>query len=79
MIYTIKQWLHQRKLKKRRKQVIDTMAKYPEGATLQTIAIEAGLDIRTTQAIVTVLMKKGLVLTSYQNNGKLWRAANEIV
>ena len=79
MIYIIKQWLHQRKLKKRRKQVIDAMAKHPEGATLQTIAIEAGLNIRTTQAIVTVLMKKGLVLTSYQNNGKLWRVTNEIV
>ena len=79
MIYTIKQWLHQRKLKKRRKQVVDAMAKHPEGATLQTIAIEAGLDIRTTQAIMVVLMKKGLVLTSYQNNGKLWRVANEIV
>ena len=67
MIYTIKQWLHQKKLQKRRKQVIDAMAKHPEGATLQTIAVEAGLDVRTTQAIVTVLMKKGLVLTSYQN------------
>lgn len=55
------------------------MAKHPEGATLQTIAIEASLDIRTTQAIVVVLMKKGLVLTSYQNNGKLWRVANEII
>ena len=45
MIYTIKQWLHQRKLKKRRKQVIDAMAKYPEGATLRTIASESGFDI----------------------------------
>lgn len=76
MIYTIKQWLHKRKLKKHRKQVIDAMAKYPKGATLQTIAVAAGLDIRTTQAIVTVLMKKGLVLTSYQNNGKFWRIVN---
>ena len=79
MIYTIKQWLHQRKLKKRRKQVIDAMAKHPEGATLQTIAVEAGLDIRTTQAIVTVLMKQGLILTSYQNNSKIWRIVNGII
>ena len=79
MIYAIKQWLHKRKLQKHKKQVIDAMAKYPEGATLHTIAVEAGLDIRTTQAIITVLMKKGLILTSYQNNGKLWRVANEII
>ncbi len=79
MLHSIQFWFYERKLRKRRRQVIDAMAKHPEGATLQTIAVEAGLDIRTTQAIVTVLMKQGLILTSYQNNGKIWRIVNGII
>ena len=79
MLHSIQFWFYERKLRKLRRQVIDAMAKHPEGATLQTIAVEAGLDIRTTQAIVTVLMKQGLILTSYQNNSKIWRIVNGII
>lgn len=41
--------------------------------TLQEIAVKTNQDIRTTQAILTVLKKNGKVESIYTKNGKLWR------
>mgnify|MGYP003293512216 FL=1 len=41
--------------------------------TLQDIAIKTNQDVRTTQAILTVLKRYGKVESSYTEKGKLWR------
>lgn len=41
--------------------------------TLQDIAVKTNQDIRTTQAIVTVLKKYGKIESIYTEQGKLWR------
>ena len=41
--------------------------------TLQDIAIKTNQDVRTTQAILTVLKRYDKVESSYTEKGKLWR------
>lgn len=41
--------------------------------TLQDIAVKANQDIRTTQAILTVLKRYSKVESVYTEQGKLWR------
>jgi Fe2+ or Zn2+ uptake regulation protein len=41
--------------------------------TLQDIAVKTNQDIRTTQAILTVLKKYGKIKSIYTEQGKLWR------
>lgn len=41
--------------------------------TLQDIAVKTNQDIRTTQAILTVLKKYGKIESIYTKQGKLWR------
>lgn len=41
--------------------------------TLQDIAAKTNQDIRTTQAILTVLKKYGKIESIYAEQGKLWR------
>lgn len=44
------------------------------GLTLQEIALKTNQDIRTTQAILTVLKRYGKIESEYTQQGKLWRA-----
>ena len=41
--------------------------------TLQDIAVKTNQDIRTTQAILTVLKRYGKIESVYTEQGKLWR------
>lgn len=41
--------------------------------TLQDIAVKANQDIRTTQAILTILKRYGKVESIYTEQGKLWK------
>jgi Fe2+ or Zn2+ uptake regulation protein len=41
--------------------------------TLQDIAVKTNQDIRTTQAILTVLKKYGKIESLYVEQSKLWR------
>ena len=41
--------------------------------TLQDIAIKTNQDVKTTQAILTVLKRYGKVESFYTEKGKLWR------
>lgn len=44
-----------------------------DSLTLQDIAVKTNQDIRTTQAILTVLQKYGKIESIYTERGKLWR------
>lgn len=44
-----------------------------DNLTLQDIAVKTNQDIRTTQAILTVLKKYGKIESIYIEQGKLWR------
>ena len=47
-----------------------------DNLTLQDIAVKTNQDIRTTQAILTVLQKCGKIESIYTEQGKLWRAVS---
>lgn len=47
-----------------------------DNLTLQDIAVKTNQDIRTTQAILTVLQKYGKIESIYTEQGKLWRAVS---
>ena len=47
-----------------------------DNLTLQDIAVKTNQDIRTTQAILTVLKKYGKIESIYTKQGKLWRAVS---
>lgn len=61
------------KITARREAVLLVVAQH-NGLTLQEIAIKTNQDIRTTQAILTVLKKYGKIESEYTQQGKLWRA-----
>lgn len=47
-----------------------------DNLTLQDIAIKTNQNVRTTQAILTVLQKYGKIESIYTEQGKLWRAVS---
>lgn len=47
-----------------------------DNLTLQDIAVKTNQDVRTTQAILTVLQKYGKIESIYTEQGKLWRAVS---
>ena len=61
------------KIAARREAVLLVVTQH-NGLTLQEIAIKTNQDIRTTQAILTVLKKYGKIESEYTQQGKLWRA-----
>jgi len=61
------------KVTARREAVLLVVAQH-NGLTLQEIALKANQDIRTTQAILTVLKRYGKIESEYTQQGKLWRA-----
>lgn len=69
----IKQWLHKWKIQRRRKKVFNAVKHHPEGATIFNIANETGYDTRRINAILTVLIKNGLIFPIYTDEGKRWR------
>lgn len=60
------------KIAARREAVLLVVTQH-NGLTLQEIAIKTNQDIRTTQAILTVLKKYGKIESEYTQQGKLWR------
>lgn len=56
----------------RREAVLQVLSKN-DNLTLQDIAVKTNQDIRTTQAILTVLKKYGKIESIYTEQGKLWR------
>ena len=70
----IKRWLYNWKLQRRRKKVFNAVKRHPEGAAMFDIANETGYDIRRVNAILVVLVKKGLIFSFYTDEGRRWRA-----
>lgn len=68
---------HQKEIQARRDKVLRAI--HPHGSTLRAIACIAGEDIRTTQAILTVLQKQNKVITECAPYGKIWRNVYEAV
>lgn len=60
------------KVTARREAVLQVLSEN-DNLTLQDIVIKTNQDIRTTQAILTVLKKCGKVESLYTEQGKLWR------
>lgn len=56
-----------------RREVVLQVLSENDNLTLQDIVIKTNQDIRTTQAILTVLKKCGKVESLYTEQGKLWR------
>jgi hypothetical protein len=60
------------KVAARREAVLQVLGEN-DNLTLQDIAIKTNQDVRTTQAILTVLKKYGKIESIYTEQGKLWR------
>lgn len=60
------------KITARREAVLQVLSEN-NNLTLQEIAVKTNQDIRTTQAILTVLKKYGNIESIYTEQGKLWR------
>ena len=60
------------KITTRREAVLLVVTQH-NGLTLQEIAIKTNQDIRTTEAILTVLKKYGMIESVYTKQGKIWR------
>lgn len=61
-----------------RREAVLYVLKQNSELTLQEIAIKTNQDIKTTQAILTVLKKNGMVESEFAPKGKLWRLINDI-
>lgn len=57
----------------RRNAVLTVLKSNIFGLSVREIANKVGYDIRTTQAILTVLVKNGEIITFSTENGRLWR------
>lgn len=60
------------KIAARREAVLQVLGEN-DNLTLQDIAVKTNQDIRTVQAILTVLKKYGKIESIYTEQGKLWR------
>lgn len=69
----IKRWLQKWKIKRRRKKVFNAVKRHPEGAAIFDIVNETGYDTRRANAILTVLIRQGLIFPVYADEGKRWR------
>ena len=69
----IKSLLNKWKIKRRRKKVFNVVKRYPEGATIFNVVNETGYDIRRANALLTVLIKQGLIFPVYIDEEKRWR------
>ena len=67
-------WLfHEWQIKRRRKKVLNAVKRHPEGATIFDIVNETGYDTRRVNALLTVLIKNGLISPIYTDEGKRWK------
>lgn len=57
----------------RRNTVLTVLKSNNLGLSMREIANKVGYDIRTTQAILTVLAKNNEIITFSTENGRLWR------
>jgi hypothetical protein len=69
----IKRLLHKWKIKRRRKKVFNAVKRHPEGAKIFDIVNETGYSVRLINALLTVLIKNGLISPVYTDEGKRWR------
>lgn len=60
------------KITARREAVLQVLNK-SDNLTLQDIAVKTKQDIKTTEAILTVLKRHGKIESIYTEQGKLWR------
>jgi Fe2+ or Zn2+ uptake regulation protein len=60
------------KVAARREAVLQVLSEN-ENLTLQDVAVKTNQDVRTIQAILTVLKKYGKVESVYTEKGMLWR------
>ena len=65
--------LHKWQIQRRRKKVFNAVKRHPEGAAIFDIVNETGYDIRRVNALLTVLIKNGLISPVYTDEGKRWR------
>ena len=56
-----------------RREAVLSIVSQNNGLTLQEIAIKANQDIHTTQAILTVLKRYGMIESAYTKQRKIWR------
>lgn len=61
----------------RRNAVLTVLKSNIFGLTTQEIANKVGYDIRSTQAILTVLAKNGEIITFFTENGRMWRVCDK--
>lgn len=61
----------------RRNAVLTVLKNNNLGLSVREIANKVGYDIRTTQAILTVLAKNNEIITFSTENGRLWRIYDE--
>jgi predicted transcriptional regulator len=69
----IRELLHQWKIKRRRKKVFNAVKRHPEGAGIFDIVNETGYNVRLVNALLTVLIKDGLIFPFYTDEGKRWQ------
>lgn len=62
-----------KKIIDRRNAVLTVLKSNNLGLTMREIANKVGYDIRTTQAILTALVKNGEIITFSTESGRLWR------
>lgn len=63
----------------RRNAVLTILKSNNLGLTMREISNKVGYDIRTTQAILTVLAKNNEIITFFTENGRVWRICDETV
>jgi predicted transcriptional regulator len=69
----IRELLHKWKIKRRRKQVFNAVKRHPDGAGIFDIVNETGYNVRLVNALLTVLIKDGLIYPIYTDEGKRWK------
>jgi predicted transcriptional regulator len=69
----IRELLHKWKIKRRRKKVFNAVKRHPDGAGIFDIVNETGYNVRLVDALLTVLIKDGLIYPIYTDEGKRWK------
>lgn len=69
----IKRWIQKWRIKRRRKAVFNAVKRHPKGAAIFDIVNETGYNVRRINAILTVLIKDGLIYPILTDEGKKWR------
>lgn len=60
-------------IENKRNKVINIIKSHKDGLTMREIATQASYDIRSTQAILTVLAKQGKIESIQDRQRKIWK------